>query len=269
MATTSPDNIWTPDATDDYALTADLATTASTVQTAITSVRNPADRNQQFYGPSASLGSVTGMKRGDTYQESDGAFRLWRYDGAAWVRQESGLTLVRPSSVSGSGVSIDANGHVIGTGATAGSVAINGVFDNSKYKRYVLRLSMRKTSATADTSVGFRSASANITSSSYFVSESVATGEATGFTNAYLNSAGNAARVLDAYGLSVDAVCDVSFVDTDIVSLVTHVNGRNTQKEMKHSMASLESTGVASTVRGLFLTLSQTVTFDLSIYAYA
>lgn len=40
MATTSPDNIWTPDSGDDYALTVDLARTADDVQDAITSLRN-------------------------------------------------------------------------------------------------------------------------------------------------------------------------------------------------------------------------------------
>lgn len=39
MATTSPDNIWTPDAGDDYALTTDLAATADTVQDALNTVR--------------------------------------------------------------------------------------------------------------------------------------------------------------------------------------------------------------------------------------
>lgn len=40
MATTSPDNIWTPDSGDDYALTVDLAATADTVQDALTDVRS-------------------------------------------------------------------------------------------------------------------------------------------------------------------------------------------------------------------------------------
>lgn len=43
MATTSPDNIWTPDLGDEYALTVDLATMADTVQDAITSVRGYVD----------------------------------------------------------------------------------------------------------------------------------------------------------------------------------------------------------------------------------
>lgn len=39
MAVTSPDNIWTPDAGDQYALTTDLAATADTVQDALTALR--------------------------------------------------------------------------------------------------------------------------------------------------------------------------------------------------------------------------------------
>lgn len=40
MAVTSPDNIWTPDSGDDYALTVDLARTADDVQDALVRVRN-------------------------------------------------------------------------------------------------------------------------------------------------------------------------------------------------------------------------------------
>lgn len=40
MAVTSPDNIWTPDSGDDYALTVDLARTADDVQDALNTVRN-------------------------------------------------------------------------------------------------------------------------------------------------------------------------------------------------------------------------------------
>ena len=44
------------------------------------------------------MGSVTGMKRGDTYQESDGAFRLWNYNGAAWVLTFSHFVLKKTVS---------------------------------------------------------------------------------------------------------------------------------------------------------------------------
>lgn len=43
MATTSPDNIWTPDAGDDYALTVDLAAMADTVQDALNKKANSSD----------------------------------------------------------------------------------------------------------------------------------------------------------------------------------------------------------------------------------
>lgn len=59
MATTSPDNIWTPDSGDAYALTVDLAATADTVQEALTnlstrfpaSVSSAAQRNALFPSP--------------------------------------------------------------------------------------------------------------------------------------------------------------------------------------------------------------------------
>lgn len=39
MATTSPDNLWSPDAGDDYALTTDTAAMQDTVQAALTALR--------------------------------------------------------------------------------------------------------------------------------------------------------------------------------------------------------------------------------------
>lgn len=50
MATTSPDNIWTPDAGDAYALTTDLAAMADTVQDALTDLRGD---NRYFQGTNA------------------------------------------------------------------------------------------------------------------------------------------------------------------------------------------------------------------------
>jgi hypothetical protein len=50
-------------------------------------------RNHQFYGPVSGMAGITGMKRGDTYKESDGTFKLWEYDGSAWVVRDTGWTL--------------------------------------------------------------------------------------------------------------------------------------------------------------------------------
>lgn len=47
------------------------------------------ERNRQLYGPAASLGGASGMKLGDTYQESDGNKVLWKYNGTNWVSWDS------------------------------------------------------------------------------------------------------------------------------------------------------------------------------------
>lgn len=47
-----------------------------------------ASRNHNFYGPAASLAGITGMKLGDTYQESDG-------DKILWLQGPSGTWLVQ------------------------------------------------------------------------------------------------------------------------------------------------------------------------------
>lgn len=90
-------------------------------------------RNQQFTGLAANIGLVVGHKRGDTYQETDGNFVLWRYDGANWVTNEGGMFLIRPSAaVNGT---ILANGHVQPSGA-ADNLRIDGIF-SSRFRRYV------------------------------------------------------------------------------------------------------------------------------------
>jgi hypothetical protein len=92
-------------------------------------------RNQQFYGLAAGISSVTGMKLGDEYQESDAGKALWRYDGSNWVLNQPGSMVIRPTSVTG-GTLQPSTGVVV---ADAGSKAIsfNGVF-SAKYRRYRL-----------------------------------------------------------------------------------------------------------------------------------
>ena len=106
---------------------ADLATSADTAIGAIdTKFSND---NRQFYGPEASIGSVTGMKLGDTYQESNSNKILWKYDGANWVTGENGMSLIRPASVVGGAV--DAYGRITPThngNGTTTPLSLNGVF---------------------------------------------------------------------------------------------------------------------------------------------
>lgn len=48
-------------------------------------------RNHQFTGPASNIGSVSGMKLGDTYQETDGSKILWEYSGTAWRPRWAGM----------------------------------------------------------------------------------------------------------------------------------------------------------------------------------
>lgn len=100
----------------------------------------PAERNQQFYGLAAGLSVLTGMKRGDTYQESDGDKRLWRFDGLNWVTGENGMFLIRPTAVTGAGVSIAADGSIKFDAVPAGAESLlQGLFSDS-FENYQLRV---------------------------------------------------------------------------------------------------------------------------------
>lgn len=100
-------------------------------------------RNQQFTGPAADIGTVSGMKLGDTYQENDAQKKLWRYDGANWVLNEGGLFLIRPTSVTNGTINDDGSVTI----TTQTSAVINGIF-SAKYKH--TRIEVNLTAASAD-----------------------------------------------------------------------------------------------------------------------
>lgn len=109
MATTSPDNIWTPDAGDDYALTVDLAATADSVQDAITA------NNNSLRGLNADrpANGSPGLFEGMTWFSTDTDI-LWLYSGTAWVAVDSPWTAFTPTwTASGGGASVG-NGSLIG-----------------------------------------------------------------------------------------------------------------------------------------------------------
>ena len=99
------------------------------------------DQNRQYRGPAGSRVGLSGMRLGDEYQETDGDKKRWKYDGSNWLTAESGLFVVRPSSVTGTGVVLNADGSVTATNATA--VSLNGVF-SSRFKLYQLQWTMDK-----------------------------------------------------------------------------------------------------------------------------
>lgn len=88
MATTSPDNIWTPDSGDNYALTTDLAAMADTVQDALSDIR---DDSAAFIGTNAQRTALTApaLREGITWYATDTNIR-WFYDGANWITNEGG-----------------------------------------------------------------------------------------------------------------------------------------------------------------------------------
>lgn len=97
MATTTPDNIFSPDAGDDYALTTDLAALTDTVQDAITAWKN------YGIGTDAQRSALTGtsnppLKEGLQWYSTDTNLRWW-YDGSAWNKINPPLqaTLYRAS----------------------------------------------------------------------------------------------------------------------------------------------------------------------------
>lgn len=80
MATTSPDNLRTPDPGDPYNLVPDLQTLAQDVQDALTR------RANVFNGTSSQRTAFTSTAtNGMLWQDTNGIKMIWRKDGSAWV----------------------------------------------------------------------------------------------------------------------------------------------------------------------------------------
>lgn len=82
MATTSPDNIWTPDSGDDYALTVDLAAMADSVQDAVN-----AHKTYRVGTNAERLALVAPeLRDGIVFQTTDGSKLKWTYMNSSWVQ---------------------------------------------------------------------------------------------------------------------------------------------------------------------------------------
>lgn len=126
MATTSPDNIWTPDGGDAYALTVDLAATADTVQDALNT--KPGIRD------GAGVPSVQpGDALGSTYVDTATGATYW-FNGTIWLLNAPGLNAIAPASVSGATASV----ATISFSGSSG-VIVNGVF-TSRFRNYLIKL---------------------------------------------------------------------------------------------------------------------------------
>jgi len=86
MATTSPDNIWTPDSGDNYALTTDLAATADSIQDAISGLR--------LNGATGLIDTTANRPaagvKGRTFYATDTDI-LWFDDGSTWKNRTPGI----------------------------------------------------------------------------------------------------------------------------------------------------------------------------------
>lgn len=90
MATTSPDNIWSPDSDDQYTPTVDLAAMADSVQDAITSNVNTLQsqintKANSYVGPGWARLALPNPPQGTLWQDTDGERKLWVREGSTWV----------------------------------------------------------------------------------------------------------------------------------------------------------------------------------------
>lgn len=110
------------------------------------------DQDRQYRGPAASLAGLSGMRLGDTYQETDAGKRLWYYDGTNWITNEAGLYLIRPTSVAGTGATLDNAGHTA-LAASQGNIDLLGIF-SARFDRYLVDIEID--AAAGDNSALFR-----------------------------------------------------------------------------------------------------------------
>lgn len=109
MATTSPDDIWTPDAGDDYALTTDLAAMADTIQDALTAIRASSGTRK---GTTTQRNAATATN-GDYWADTTDNF-LYRHNGTSWF-YAPGQRLGYMSATATNGVTNTIIGTVVST----------------------------------------------------------------------------------------------------------------------------------------------------------
>lgn len=143
MATTSPDNLWTPDAGDDYALVTDLAATADTVQDAITALRG----NVRYIVGTNAARLASTPTEGTRWRTTD-TDRDWFYNGTSWLGVDPSGYLIFPTAAVSSGgtATIDAStGLVTVSGATTG-VRLETVF-STRFQEFEVLVNCRTLSS--------------------------------------------------------------------------------------------------------------------------
>lgn len=115
----------------------------------------------------AARNSQAGMSEGDLGDQADTDQR-WRYSGSAWVDITTGLFPVIPTSVAGSGVTLNASGKI--TFNTASTVSINGCF-TSAYENYQIIMNVTSKSTGSNVQMRLRLAGTDATGASDYTSQ--------------------------------------------------------------------------------------------------
>lgn len=147
MPVTSPDSIYYADGSTPIAIETITAAMATSVQDALDALVNDARQIQTFvWANTAARNAQTGMTEGDEGYQLDNNTN-YQYTGTAWVAQYSGgLVPIVPTSVAGTGVSLNAATGLITTSSST-AVNINGCF-TSAFRNYRIFLESTGTAAT-------------------------------------------------------------------------------------------------------------------------
>lgn len=190
-------------------------------------------QTRDFTGPAASLASIVaaagGARLGDTYQETDGNKRLWKYDGSNWVTNEGGLYLIRPTGVTGTGLSIAADGTVVGASLVAGACQIQGIFSAAfRNYRVLLDMSGKASIPGSMTLQGILASGSVVSSTNHFLQEISSLNGSTPPSAYQTPSSANFGPVMDCSGgvVSTDAVIFSPFDATRGTYISANMIGR-------------------------------------------
>lgn len=175
MATTARGIVYPTVGTTLTPLANHFAALASSADTAIGAVPQNA-----LIGLAAAI--PTAGQEGRTYYATD-TNRSWFDTGSTWISNDGGMYKIRPTSVGGTGVTIDSDGSInLGTAAT--NFVINGAF-TSRFKTYKMVCDFRYTGGANAPVFQFSTAGAGNAGPIYF--SQYHTGSGTGSTASQLN----------------------------------------------------------------------------------
>lgn len=126
MAVTSPDNIWTPDSGDDYALTVDLARMADDVQDALNATQRTRGGAGEPSGTAAEGDTYRNSANGYVYKYLSGGWNLWDTPQVSLTSLNTGWTAAlapnNPYIYARSGVAYIQGGVIYSAGADQSNI---------------------------------------------------------------------------------------------------------------------------------------------------